>query len=552
MSSRNTWKIGAVALWLALPACSQTEEPAAEAPPEEQTIDIAEDLPLDIALGNAGLKKLTRSQYVNSLRDVIGEELEVPPTGEPDTESGGLVAVGVALTPYSALGVETFESAAFAIAEQIITGEELRAQHVPCDNEESFQKECAQTTLETMGAKLWRRPLIAEEVTALLTVAEAASEALGDHDQGLVFGLAGLFQSPYFLYRVELGEPVEGEDFRAFTGYELASRLSYFLWNTTPDDTLLAAAKDGLLDTEDGLMAQAERLLNAPRAREGFERFYDEYLKLEEAEGVSKDPLVYENYTEEYGPSAARETRLLLDYLIFDGDRDFRELMTTRTTHLNPLLASLYDLPSPSLDGFTRINLPVESNRAGLLGHASFLAQHSHQVSTSVTRRGEAVRKILLCQSIPSPPVDVDTSIPEPSGEAPTMRDRVAEHLQNPSCAGCHMLTDPIGLGLENYNGVGQFRILDNGALIDPSGDLDNVEFDGPIALGRAIANHPDFSSCLVRTLTRYARGRLELGTEKPAMTALEEGFAESGYRVKALILDLIRSPLFRRAGGTQ
>ena len=132
------------------------------------------------------------------------------------------------------------------------------------------------------------------------------------------------------------------------------------------------------------------------------------------------------------------------------------------------------------------------------------------------------------------------------------MRDRVAEHLQNPSCAGCHMLTDPIGLGLENYNGIGQFRILDNGAMIDPSGDLDSTSFDGPIALGQAIANHPDFTTCLVRTLTRYARGRIELGTEKPAMNALEQGFADSGYRVKALILEIIKSPLFRRAGGTQ
>lgn len=530
-------------------ATEKTDEAAEE--PASTTIEVEEPQVLNITLGDASLRKLTRSQYANSLTDIFGKALVVPPTGEPDAISQGLASIGAANTPYSSLGVETFESAAFAIGTQLIGEESLRTAHIPCEESPSFDKNCAESVITTLGRALWRRPLTSEEVDAMVGVSKGATETLESRHEGLTFGIAGLLQSPYFLYRMELGTEIEGSEERAFDGYELATRLSYFLWNTTPDSALLDAAEAGLLDTEEGLIAEADRLLDDPRAREGLKQFYDEYLDLDEAEKLSKDPTVFEFFSVDYGMAIAEETRLLLDYIVFDGDRDFRELMTSKTTHLNPLLAALYDLPSPAEEGFTRVNLPADGPRAGLLGHASFLAQHSHQVSTSVTRRGEAVRKILLCQSIPSPPVDVDTSIPEPSGTAPTMRDRVAEHLQNPSCAGCHMLTDPIGLGLENFDGVGRYRVLDNGALIDPSGDLDQAEFQDALELGEAIGNHPDFSDCLVKTMTRYATGRLEKNSEREAVDYLIDSFETGGFRVKSLIREIIKSPLFRKAGGT-
>ena len=227
--------------------------------------------------------------------------------------------------------------------------------------------------------------------------------------------------------------------------------------------------------------------------------------------------------------------------------------MTTTTTFVNPTLAAIYSIPAPSSEGFARVGLAPDGPRAGLLGHAGFLASHAHPTSTSVTLRGKAVRNILLCQEIPIPPVGVDTSIPEPSGTAPTMRDRVAEHLQDPSCTGCHLLTDPIGLALENFDSLGSHRETDNGYEIDASGDLDAVEFNDARGLGRAIAEHPAFTKCMARTMARYALGRIESPEEEDThITTLDARFAASGYRVKALALEIVRSPMFRQSGGAQ
>jgi hypothetical protein len=395
--------------------------------------------------------------------------------------------------------------------------------------------------------RAWRRTVEPSEVTTAVEIAAEAATATGSVDTGIEFGIAFILQSPFYLYRVELGD---GE---TLGGFELASRLSYFLWNTPPDDTLLAAAEAGELSTSEGLLSHAERMLDDPKARLGFRAFFQDYMQLAELDSLSKDPTIYKTYTEALGPSSAEETLLLLDYLAFEVEADFRALMTTTTTFVNPTLAAIYNIPAPNSEGFARVNLSPSGPRAGLLGHAGFLASHAHPTSTSVTLRGKAVRNILLCQEIPIPPVGVDTSIPEPSGTAPTMRDRVAEHLQDPSCTGCHLLTDPIGLALEKFDSVGMYRETDNGYEIDASGDLDTVEFDDARGLGRAIADHPAFTKCMARTMTRYALGRMESSEEEDThISTLEARFQSSGYRLKALALEIVGSPMFRQAGGAE
>jgi hypothetical protein len=184
-----------------------------------------------------------------------------------------------------------------------------------------------------------------------------------------------------------------------------------------------------------------------------------------------------------------------------------------------------------------------------MLGHISFLATHSHSRASSATRRGVAVRNIFLCQTIPSPPVEVDTSIPEPSAEAKTLRERVAEHLENPSCAACHQLTDPIGLGLENFDGIGRYRETEYDTVIDPAGDLDGVDFTNAVELGGAIKGHPDFVPCVVKMLSRYATGRMENRAEAKWLDILNARFQSHAYRLRPLILELVMSPLFRRVG---
>ena len=453
------------------------------------------------------------------------------------------------LLTYSSRGVESLESAAYEIAKQALDTQTRRDALVPCTPSGVADKVCAAKALKAIAARAWRRPVEDKELAALVDVSAQAGVVLDDFYDGLEYGIAGILQSPYFLFRVEIGSQKATSKKRTLTDFELAARLSFFLWNTPPDTELEAAAADGSLSTDEGLFEQANRLLNDPRARDGIRALFHDYLKLYELEHLTKDPTVFEHFNDQLGHFAREETLRLIEDIVFDHPRDFRELLTTRVTFLNPMLASIYKVPNPKGEDFTRVELPQSANRVGMLGHVSFLGVHSHSRASSATRRGVAVRTILLCQSIPAPPVDVDTSIPEPSGDIQTLRERVAEHLANPACAGCHQLTDPIGLGLENYDGIGRYRSTEYGDVIDPAGKLDGREFKDAVELAHAIRNHKEFVPCVVKVLSRYAVGRLESDGEADWLDVLSERFKIHGYQLRPLILELVMSPLFRGIG---
>ncbi|MFT7626065.1 MAG: hypothetical protein ACI9WU_005258 [Myxococcota bacterium] len=536
--------------------CADTEEPVEAPGGEANTVEADAGPKLDptqfsteVLPGPVALRKLTREQFVNSINDLLGPEIDVPPTSEPDAVLGGLASVGASGTSFSPRGVESFEEVSYALASLAMADTVVRARLVPCSPAGTEDAACAQAALGWLARRAFRRPVTADELAGVVTLATESAKTLEDFYAGLEFGIAAILQSPNFLYRTELGT-ADAEGQRNFDGYELATRLSFFLWNTTPDADLLDAAEAGQLNTPEGLLAQTERLLESPRARDGLRRFFIEWLRLDDLESLSKDPTIFDFYTNELGTSAMEETLHLLDWMVFEENRDLRTLLTTTTTFVNPLLAALYGVPAPGdSDAFVKIQLPLDGPRAGLLGHASFLNSHSHAVSTSVTLRGKAVRNILLCQSTPDPPVDVDTSIPEPSGTAPTMRERVAEHLTDPGCAGCHLLMDPIGLGLERFDGTGRFRMLDNGATIDPSGDLDGEVFGNGRELGVLLGQDPAFARCFVRTMARYAMGRAETTKERGHINVLTARFQRDGHRVQALVAELVASPLFDAAG---
>lgn len=493
--------------------------------------------------GETALRRLTQAQYANIMYDTFGEDLVLPPLSEPDVDIEGLVAIGASSASVTARGVESMESASFIIAEQVMDDEAMRDAWLNCSPSGTVDSECSATFVRDMGLHLWRRPLTDEEVTRVAGLADNAAETLGDFYDGLEYALAGLLQSPNFLFRVELGSE------REFNDYEMATRLSFFLWNTTPDAELLAAAEAGELTTKEGLLAHAQRMLADERSRRAVRNFFVEYLHLNRLTYLSKDPNLFESYTSDLGPDAMEETLRVIEYLVFERESDFREIMTTRQTFVNPRLAALYNIPAPNPDGWAAVKLPADGPRAGLLGQASTLNLHAHPVASSATLRGLFVRTTLLCESIPPPPVNVDTAIPEPTERARTLRDRIAIHLEDPSCASCHLITDPIGLGLENFDAVGRFRTSENGEEIDPSGDLDGVEFSDAVELGQALGEHPGFSQCLVRSMTRYAVGRPEVRDEVDLVERLGERFAEHGYQIQPLILEIVMSPMFRDAG---
>jgi hypothetical protein len=491
------------------------------------------------------LRRLTQAQYRNAVHDVLGADIVIPTGLEPDEAAGGLFSIGAAATTISPRGVEQYEAAAYQIADQVTAEPDRRAQLVPCTPASTRDDACAKTALEASGRRLWRRPLSEAELATHVEIAGRAAETLGDFYEGLEFGLATQLQSPAFLFRAELGAPASGG--RDYDDWELAARLSFFLWNTTPDDTLLTAAAAGDL-TGDGYEAQVDRMLSDPRARQGVRNLFTEQLQLYNLDTLTKDPLIYLHMSADVGPSAREQTLADIEQIVFDNE-DWRTFYTSRRTHLNRKLAALYDVRAPARDGFGVTELPEEGPRAGFLGQVSFLALAAHPTSSSATLRGKFVQQVLLCNPIPAPPANVNTMIPEPSPDAPTLRDRVRIHLTDPFCASCHRITDPIGLGFEHFDGLGSYRAADDGATLDVSGELEGKPFNGAVEIGHLISEHPKLAPCLARTVYQYANGRVATDEEDALIEWYAAGFAGDDDHVLALLRDIATSQAFRHTG---
>ncbi len=499
------------------------------------------------------LRRLTALQYTNAMHALLGEEVLVPDSLEPDEEAGGLLSVGASLTTISPWGVEQYESAAYQVAAQVMDSEALRKRILPCTPVGVDDADCAGNFVESFGKKAWRRPLESDEVDRIASLAVQAGTTLADPYAGLEYALAALLQSPHFLFRVELGEEdPESPGAYRFTDWEMASRLSFFLWNNVPDDALLEAAASGELTTEAGLASEVDRMVEDPRSEEGLRNFFSEMLALYDLDSLNKDTQIYLHMSAEVGPAAREETLLGLMDLVFAEDADYREFFITQKTFIDRKLAAIYGVQAPSQEGFGEVILPEAGGRRGFLGQVSFLGPNAHPSSSSVTLRGKFVRERLLCDDIEPPPAGLNTSIPEASEEAPTMRERVAQHLADPYCAGCHMDMDPIGLGLENFDGLGGWRSTENNVLIDASSDLDGVTFGDAWGLAQVLHDHEDLAPCLVQTLFEYGSGHVEAPGEIPILDWHEGRFAEEGFKVKALLRDLAMSPAFRAAAEIQ
>jgi hypothetical protein len=491
------------------------------------------------------LRRLTQHQYENAVRDLFGDDIVVPGELEPETRVAGLEALGVATAAISPRGVERYEKAAFLVAEQAVTPER-RESWTTCAP--SLDDDvCFETVLGAVGRRAWRRPLTAEELSTAVELASQAADTLDDPWEGLSFGVAFLLQAPEFLLRVELGE--KRGDTRAYTGFEMAARLSFLLWNSLPDDELLDAAAAGELDTVEGLEAQTLRMIGSPRASSGLRAFATDYLHLGELDSVLKDPRTFVHMSQALPGAAREETLRLFDRVVLTEDAPMFELLRTRETEVDPTLAALYDVRAPDREGFGPVTYPEDQPRAGLLGQASFLMLHAHPTTSSPTHRGMFVRESMVCGTIPPPPANVDTSIPEPSPDAPTMRDRIKAHLEVEACANCHLSFDPLGLAFESFDGVGRYRTEENGAPLDLTGDFDGVAFDGPLSFVDALEQHPDFVPCMVSQVSRYALGRVEADAEAESLAWLTSRFEAQDHRVSALWVDLVTSPLFRYVG---
>lgn len=489
------------------------------------------------------IRRLTERQYRNVIADVFGPDIRVVGRFEPDLRIDGLQAVGASAVSVTAAGIEQYETLARNIALQV-ADEAHRDMLVGCAQSPSDPQgaACAAAFFKRTGLRLLSRPMSQAEISALSRDTTNAAATLGSFHAGLAAVLSGVLASPEFLFRID--RPRSSST--ALDAWSKASRLSFLLWNSRPDASLLEEAAAGKLDTQEGIARVVDRMIASPRFEEGVRAFFSDYLRLDAMDELSKDTLIYPAYSQAIGASLREQTLRTLVWFLAEEKNDYRDIFTTRAIAMNRSLGPIYDVPVSKADWHI-YRFPAGDPRSGLLTHAGLLAQHSHPGRTSPTLRGVALREIFLCEKIPAPPANVNFAVVQ-NVDNPTLKTtrlRLQAHLDDEECASCHRRTDPIGLGLEQFDGVGQFRRTEHDELIDVTGEFASRAFDGAASMGQLFHDDPKVSSCLVSSAWRYANGRNpDEGDQKP-IARLNEGFVTQGYRFPALMRALALDPAF-------
>ncbi|MHB1204439.1 MAG: DUF1592 domain-containing protein [Rhodospirillaceae bacterium] len=493
------------------------------------------------------LRLISSDQYLNILAYAFGEDIRIETNFPPLGRAEGLLQIGASSAGVASVQMEQYQRAASTISARIVDPAH-RDFTVRCKpaNPDGADPACAAKFLTAAGRILFRRPLTAAERDEAVQDAGAAAVKLKSFYTGLGVAVEGLLMSPRFLYFEDTVEPdPKARGGRRFDAYTVASRLSFFLWNTAPDDELLRAAETGEILTPKGLDKAIDRMLASPRLETGVRAFFDDMFHFDEFNTLAKDPDTYPDFTGVTAADAREQTlRTVVDHLIVR-KRDYRDLFTTRDTFVSPSLAPIYNV---SVSAWSPYQFPPDSPRAGLLTQASFLALRSHPGRSSPTLRGKALREIFLCQNVPPPPGNVDFSALEnPDPNIRTQRERVTFHLHNPVCAGCHKITDPAGLALENFDGAGQYRTEEKGSPIDTSGALDGQPFKDVVGLGNALRNHPALTSCLVKRAYSYATGGAAGPNDAAELASLHARFAAGGFKFPVLLKAIVSDPAFLR-----
>lgn len=492
------------------------------------------------------MRRLTEAQYRNAIADIFGPDIKVAGRFEPIVRPAHeLIASGARLASISPAGFEQFDSMARVIAAQVFD-EAHRGQFVPCApaDAKGADAACAGKVLSPLGRYLFRRPLSPAEEAFYVKLAGDGAGPTGSFHKGLELALSAMLVSPRFLYVVETAEPdpTNPGELR-LDNWSRASRLSFMLWNTTPNETLLRAAEQGKLTGEAQLAAEAERMVNSPRFEQGVRAFFTDMLLFEKFDELAKDPVIYPYFNQDVAQALPEQMlRTISDHLLAR-DGDYRELFTTQRTFMTRSLGALYRVPVTASEGWVPYEFSPSDDRAGLLGQAGFLAIYSHSGRSSPTLRGRAIREVLMCQPVPNPPGNVNfTAVQDTTNKAmPTARIRLDAHNADPVCAACHKITDPIGLTLERFDGIGGVRMIENGAQIDVSGSMDGVHFQGGSGLGKALAGSPDTTQCFTSRVLEYATGRP--AEEASLVEALEERFAAGNYAIRALFQRVASMP---------
>ena len=409
---------------------------------------------------------------------------------------------------------------------------------------------CAADIVKRLATLAYRGPVSADDVRKLMVFFEQGRQH-GDFEEGVRMSLQALLASPKFLFRLEEVPATvrPGQNYR-ITEYDLASRLSFFLWASGPDDELLRLAGRGQLRQPGVIEKQVQRMLKDPRSEALGTRFASQWLRLQDLVKLSPDYLQYPQYDRTLADALKRETELLFDAIVRN-DRPVLELLTADYTFVNERVAKHYGVPNVTGPEFRRVPL-TEPNRRGLLGQGSILALTSVADRTSPVQRGKWIMEVLLGSPPPAPPPNVpslDDSVAAAQGaKVLSVRERMEEHRKNPACNSCHRVIDPLGLALENFDVTGAWRIRDGDATIDSNGDLyDGTKMQGPQGLREALLRHADvFMLSFTESLMTYGLGRRVEYFDLPTVRAIVRDAGKADYRMSQFILGVVKSPAFQ------
>ncbi len=488
------------------------------------------------------LRRLTRFEYDNTISDLLhisstyGQGLPPDDVLNVFDNNAGALRIG-------ALLADKLQTAAEAIAED--AGKDL-TQVLPCP---PAQSGCAAQFIATFGKRAMRRPLTDAEAARYANL-HATVAATDGFAEGIKAVIVTLLQSPHFLYRAELGTPAGGV--YQLTPYEIATELSYFLLGSMPDDELFAKADSGALSAADEIATQAKRLLMSPKSRPLLDHFVQQWLFLDRLAEAPKDSVLFADFTPAIRAGMRQETSELFDHVIRSGSGKLPELFTAGYSYMPDALAQFYGLAisgeTPNAAGLRKTLLPA-SSRGGILTHGSILATQAKNNSASPILRGKLVRERLLCQPLPPPPPGLNVQLP-PVDPNQTNRVRFSAHDQNPACASCHHLMDPIGFGFERFDAVGHYRTTEAGQDIDAHGEIQSSPntsgtFDGVVDLQAKLAQSPDVRDCFALQWFRFAYGIEGDDTTAAMVQKVTEAFQGNDSAVQALVLSLVGAERF-------
>jgi hypothetical protein len=490
------------------------------------------------------VRRLTRTEYDNTVRDLLGDTTHPARQFEPDTIADGFT------NNADTQNVGTNLAQQYLVAAEALSANATKnlTTLLGCDPVTAGDS-CVRAFLGRFGQRAWRRPLSGAEVDKLAAVYTKARLDF-DVPTSVQTLLQAILTSPNFLYRVELGAPdmrAAGAKVVPLTSWELASRLSYFLLGSMPDDALFTAAAADALRTPDQVAMHARRMLAAGNGAvtDRIAQFFTEWMHLVNVASMMKDKATFPSFTPTLGAAMLQETQTFVTRTIFGGPGDLATLLTAPYTYATPEIAALYGTATPGADGKLMLD---PKQRAGLLTQPALLATFAKGDSTDPVHRGKFVFESVLCGTVPPPPANVNITPPAIT-PGTTARQRFAEHDSVQACALCHKFMDPIGLAFESYDGIGKWRDSEGGKPIDVSGMLQGTDIDGPfngaVELAQKMAASPRVSACAVKQLFRFGFGRFETPADTPTLDQLAGAFQTSKQKIVELLVAMTQVPAF-------